>query len=142
MSALALGVAGLVLLAVAIELAARQWIRRNGEYFVLPPGLRQRLMIDVETFPELETEVRFDVNNDGERGDDLPSETGGLYRILVGGGSQSEGLLLDQPTYWPGALQRLLERPDALQRLNATSVHVGSVARSGVGSEALDLIFE
>ena len=142
MIALAFGVAGLLLLAAAFELAARQWIRRKGEYFVLPPGLRQQLMIDTETFPELEAEVRFDVNSDGERGDDLPSDTRGLYRILVGGGSQSEGLLLDQHSYWPGALQRLLERPDALHRLNATNVHVGSVARSGVGAEALDLIFE
>jgi len=142
MIALASGVVALVLLAVAIELAARQWIRWKGEYFVLPPGLRQHLMIDTETFPELEAEVHFDVNSDGERGDDLPPDTRGLYRILVGGGSQPEGLLLDQRSAWPGALQRLLERPAALHRLNATKVHVGTVARSGVGSEALDLIFE
>jgi len=142
MIALAFGMAGLLVLAVAFELSARQWIRRKGEYFVLPPGLRQQLMIDTETFPELEAEVRFDVNADGERGDDLPADTRGLYRILVGGGSQSEGLLLDQHSYWPGALQRLLERPDALHQLNATNVHVGSVSRSGVGSEALDLVFE
>jgi hypothetical protein len=142
MIALAFGVIALVLLAVAIELAARQWIRRKGEYFVLPPGLRQRLMIDTEIFPELEAEVHFDVNRDGERGDEVPSDTRGLYRVLVGGGSQSEGFLLDQHSNWPGALQRLLERPDALRRLNAKNVHVGSVSRSGVGSEALDLIFE
>ncbi len=142
MIALAFGVIVLLLLAVAIELAARQWIRRKGEYFVLPPGLRQHLMIDTETFPELEAEVHFDVNLYGERGDELRPDTRGLYRILVGGGSQSEGFLLDQHSNWPGALQRLLARPDALRRLNATSVHVGVVARSGVGSEALDLIFE
>jgi hypothetical protein len=142
MIAPAFGVIALALLAVAVELAARQWIQWSGEYYVLPPGLRQHLMIDTETFPELEAEVHLDVNSDGERGDDLPPDTRGLYRILVGGGSQPEGLLLDQHSSWPGALQRLLERPEALRRLNATKVHVGNVSRSGVGSEALDLILE
>ena len=94
MIALAFGMAGLLVLAVAFELSARQWFRRKGEYFVLPPGLRQQLMIDTETFPELEAEVRFDVNADGESGDDLPADTRGLYRILVGGGSKSECLLI------------------------------------------------
>jgi lysophospholipase L1-like esterase len=65
-----------------------------------------------------------------------------LYRVLVGGGSQPEGFLLDQDTAWPGALQRRLERPEQLARLGASTVHVGSIARSGVGSEALDLIFD
>ena len=62
--------------------------------------------------------------------------------MLVGGGSQPEGFLLDQDTAWPGALQRMLEGPEHLARLGAERVHVGSIARSGVGSEALDLIFE
>jgi lysophospholipase L1-like esterase len=58
------------------------------------------------------------------------------------GGSQPEGFLVDQDTNWPGGLQRLLEQPDALRRLGAAHVHVGCIARSGVGSEALDLIFD
>ena len=44
----------------------------------------------------------------------------GLYRVLVAGGSQPEGFLLDQDTAWPGALQRLLERPEPL--LSARSI--------------------
>ena len=135
-------VAVLIVLAVATELEARRWIRSRREYFIFPPGLRQHLKIDTEVFPELQPEVRFDVNSEGERGDEVPGDTAGLYRVLVGGGSQPEGFLLDQHAAWPGALQCILGRPDALQRLGARRVHVGSIARSGVGSEALDLIFE
>src|SRR4030095_7117780 len=112
------------------------------EYFVLPPGLRQHLKIDTEVFPDLQPDVRFDVNSEGERGDEVPTETQGLHRILVGGGSQAEGFMLDQRTAWPGALQGILDRPDTRRRLGASRVHVGSIARSGIGSEALDLIFE
>jgi lysophospholipase L1-like esterase len=135
-------VALLPLLYVAAELSARWWIRFRDRYYVLPPGLRLRLQIDREVFPQMERETRFDVNSEGERGDELPRSTDGLYRVLVGGGSQPEGFLLDQDTAWPGALQRWLERPQSLARLGASKVHVGSIARSGVGAEALDLIFD
>jgi lysophospholipase L1-like esterase len=132
----------LPVLYAAVELAARWWIRHRDRYYVLPPGLRLRLEVDREVFPQLERSTRFDVNVQGERGDELPHSGEGLYRILVGGGSHPEGFLLDQHTAWPGALQRLLEQPGALATLRAARVHVGSVARSGVGSEALDLLFE
>jgi len=85
--------------------------------------------------------TRFIVNREGERGDEVPRSREGLYRVLVAGGSQPEGYFLDQDTTWPGALHRLLETPAALSRLGASKVHVGCVARSGVGSEGLDLIF-
>ena len=131
---------GLLLLGAAAEVAARWTIRRSG-YYVLPPGLRNHLTPDPEVFPNLERFVRFEVNSQGERGDELPAEAG-LYRILVAGGSQPEGYLLDQQTNWPGALQHLLNRPEHLAALNAPRVHVGNIARSGVGSEALDLILD
>lgn len=137
-----LAVAMLPLLYVAAELAARWWIRFRDEYYVFPPGLCLRLKMDREVFPQMERETRFDVNSEGERGDEVPRSTDGLYRVLVGGGSQPEGFLLDQDTAWPGAVQRWLERPEQLARLGASKVHVGSIARSGVGSEALDLIFD
>jgi lysophospholipase L1-like esterase len=104
--------------------------------------LRLRLEIDQDTFPQLERDTRFDVNSQGERGDELPASSDGLYRVLVAGGSQPEGFLLDQNTAWPGALHRLLETPEARARLGAATVHVGCIARSGVGSEALDLLFD
>jgi lysophospholipase L1-like esterase len=130
----------LLLLAVAIELGARWWIRHRTPYFVLPPGLRLRLEPDPAVLPQLERSVRFDVNSDGERGDDVPRSRDGLFRVLVAGGSQPEGYLLDQDTAWPGALHRLLQEPEHLKRLGVSRAHVGNIARSGVGSQALDLI--
>ena len=125
---------------VVIELAARWSIFRADRYYVLPPGARFHLEIDRDTFPQLERTTRFVVNSEGERGDELPKSSEGLYRVLVAGGSQPEGYLLDQDTTWPGALHRLLEAPQVKARLGASRVHVGCVARSGVGSEALDLM--
>lgn len=133
-------VAASALACVAGEVFARWWIRRRNLYYVLPPGLRLRLYPDAEIFPQLERETRFEVNSAGERGGEVP-RAAALYRVLVGGGSQPEGFLLDQQTAWPGALERMLAQPSHRQTLGASAVHVGSVARSGVGSEALDLIF-
>jgi hypothetical protein len=135
-----MGPATLVILAVAAELAARWSIRHRGRYYVLPPGLRLRLEPDPDVLPQLERFVRFDVNAEGERGDELPRHADGLFRVLVAGGSQPEGYLLDQDTAWPGALHRLLQAPEHLERLGATRAHVGNIARSGVGSQALDMI--
>src|SRR6185295_13533443 len=139
---LLLVVAVLLPLMVAAELAARWWLRLEGAYYVFPPGLRLRLHLDRDAFPELEPVVRFEANRDGERGLDPPRVARGetLYRVLVVGGSQPEGYLLDQDTFWPGALNRLLGAPEQLRALGASKAHAGSIARSGVGSEALDLV--
>jgi lysophospholipase L1-like esterase len=135
-------VASLIAGFIVLEMCARWWIRFRRAYYVLPPGLRLRLHIDRETFPELEPVVRFEVNGDGERGPDVPRVTRGerLYRVLVAGGSQPEGYLLDQETSWPGAVHALLAQPRHLATLGASKVHVGSIARSGIGAEALDLL--
>lgn len=132
----------LPLLYVATELVARWWIRRRDHYSVFPPGLRYRLEIDRDVLPQLEQKTRFDVNSEGERGGEVPRSIDGLYRVLVTGGSQPEGFFLDQDTAWPGALQRWLDTPEQLRQLGTSKVHVGSIARSGVGSEGLDLIFD
>jgi lysophospholipase L1-like esterase len=136
--------AALLLCAALAELLARWWIRRRTGYYVFPPGRRMLLHPNSRVFPQLEPSIRFDVNREGERGDEVPRLGPGekLFRILVVGGSQPEGYLLDQDTSWPGALHRLLERPDSLRRLEAARVHVGSIARSGVGSEALGVILD
>jgi hypothetical protein len=127
---------------IVLETGARWWIRFRRAYYVQPPGLRLRLHIDRETFPELEPVVRFEVNADGERGPEVPRVARGerLYRVLVAGGSQPEGYLLDQETSWPGAVHALLAQPRHLVTLGASKVHVGSIARSGIGAEALDLM--
>jgi len=133
--------AAIVALLVGLaETGARWWIAHRSRHFVLPPGLRLRLEPDPDILPQLERVVRFDVNAEGERGDELPRSSEGLYRILVAGGSQPEGYLLDQDTSWPGGLQRVLQQREHLDRLGAERVHVGTIARSGVGSQALDLI--
>jgi hypothetical protein len=133
-----------LLAAFTAELAARWWIRRRSAYYVHPPGLRLLLHPHPEVFPQLEPSVRFEINAVGERGDELPRLPAGetLYRVLVAGGSQPEGFFLDQDTAWPGALHRLLQGPEQLKSLGATRVHVGSIARSGIGSESLGLILE
>lgn len=133
-------VCALVCVSVIIELVTRWWIRHRSRYYVLPPGLRLRLEPDPDVFPQLERSIRFHVNAQGERGDDVPRSADGLFRVLVAGGSQPEGYLLDQHTAWPGALQRLLQKPEHLAHLGAGRAHVGSIARSGVGSQALDTI--
>ena len=58
------GLLSLVAIVAAVELAARWWLRREGLYYVFPPGQRLRLHVDRENFPELESIVRFDVNRD------------------------------------------------------------------------------
>ncbi len=126
----------------AAELAARWWIRHRTRHHVWPPGLRVELRQDPGVFPQVESRVRLDVNADGERGGDVPEDGTGCFRVLVAGGSAAECLALDQPTSWPGALERLLRSPDNLHALRARRVHVGNIARSGIASSELDLIFE
>jgi hypothetical protein len=141
---LLLALAALTLMVVAAfvaEYGARAWLKYRQRYYVLPPGLRLLVHPDPEVLPQLPPTARFVVNRDGERGYDLPRSTEGLYRVLVGGGSQPEGFFLDQDVSWPCRVQRLLESPEHLERLGASNVHVGCIARSGIGSEGLDLIF-
>jgi lysophospholipase L1-like esterase len=127
---------------VLAELASRAWIRSRREYFVWRPLERMRMRIDREALPMLEPETRFDVNAYGERGDPLPSDREGLYRVLVAGGSAAEGYFLDQSSSWPAVLQERLSRPEALARLGAKRVHVGSIARSLVPCEAIAKMLE
>jgi len=131
--------AGAFLLA---DVACRWWVRRRSGYFVWAPGTRLDLRLDREIFPEGEPLARFEVNADGERGADVRGDEAGLYRILVAGGSAAECLALDQPTSWPGALERLLGAPVVLDGLGARRVHVGNIGRSNVASADLDLILE
>jgi lysophospholipase L1-like esterase len=115
---------------VAAELAARAWIRLRGRYFVWRPHERTHMELDRESLPTLEPLVRFEINAEGERGGELPSDRRGLYRVLVAGGSAAEGYMLDQSSSWAGALEELLSRPEALSALGARRVHVGNIARS------------
>ena len=50
--------AAVPLVYVAAELTARWWIRHRRQDHVLPPGLRLRLHIDSDVFPQLERETK------------------------------------------------------------------------------------
>jgi hypothetical protein len=134
--------AALVVVGVLAEYATRWGLRRFGAYYVWSPGLRLHLHPDPAVFPELERVARIEVNADGERGGPVPRSAGRVYRILVAGGSPVECALLDQPSSWPGALERLLATPEHRRALGAEAVHVGNIGFSGVTSQALNLIFE
>lgn len=129
-------------LLVVAEGGCRWWIRRRSRYSVWPPGTRSEIRLATEVFPELEPRVRFDINADGERGNDVPRGGEGLYRVLATGGSAVECFALDQPKSWPGVLERLLNTPEGLRSLRARHVHVGNIGHSGVGSADLDVILE
>lgn len=128
-------------LVAGVEIGARYLLRRS-PYYVWPPGLRLHLHPDPAVSPELEPVARIEINADGERGDAVPRSGRRVYRVLVAGGSPAECALLDQPTTWPGALQRLLGAPEHLRALGVSAVHVGNIGRSGVSSHGLNLIFE
>jgi len=130
---------GLLVLGLCAELAARWWLRHHTRYAVWPPNMRLDIRQDPGLFPELEPQVRFEVNADGERGGEAPDDDG-LYRVLAVGGSSVECYALDQPTGWPAKLEALLNRPDARARLAAKRVHVGNIGHSGVGAAELETI--
>lgn len=135
-------VGGLVVMVALVvgELSSRWWIRRRSPYHVWPAHARMEICMDPDVFPELERRGRFYINSDGERGGDVRVGEPGLYRILAAGGSAVECFGLDQPTSWPGCLERLLNTPDSLAALDAWRVHVGNIGHSGVGSAELELI--
>ncbi|HWC74397.1 MAG TPA: hypothetical protein VG454_10720 [Gemmatimonadales bacterium] len=139
---LAAGVLALAACVVVAEIASRWWLRHRSHYHVWPPHARIEIRMDPDIFPELERRCRFYINADGERGGDVRSDEPGLYRILVVGGSAVECYGLDQPTSWPGALERLLNTPESRTALGARRVHVGNIGHSGVGSAELEIILE
>lgn len=132
----------LVAFAIVAELVARVAIRRGDAWFVNRPGSRLHMSVDTDAVPGLEPFVRTHINRDGERGSEPPKDADGLYRVLVCGGSSVEGFLLDQPSSWPEVIARELSTPERLRALGARRVHVGSVAKSLIGTEIIKQIFE
>lgn len=130
--------AGLAVLAVAAEFAARAWIRARGEYSILRANTTTLMHVDRETLPQLEAEVRVVINAEGERGPDPPARWDDTYRVLVAGGSAAECYLLDQETAWPHVVQTELEAHAAA--LGAAHVHVGNISRSLVACEYIELM--
>lgn len=136
--ALLSGAAGVVALA---ELAARLRYRRL-PYRVFSPYTCQRLFLADGTHPGLHSPVHWEINELGERGGPPLARRADVYRVLAAGGSAAEGYLLDQPVSWTGQLERLLDAPEPRHAFGRRRVHVGSIARSRVGSEELRVMFE
>jgi hypothetical protein len=130
-----------IVLVIACELLLRVALRWRGRYYVWQPGRKLELRPDAASHPRLEPVVRFDINEDGERGPPAPGKNDRVFRILAAGGSTVESFLLNHETSWPGALQRVLGTPEALAALGRDRVHVGNIGKSGVGAAALELIF-
>ncbi|HYC76748.1 MAG TPA: hypothetical protein VEI02_03875 [Planctomycetota bacterium] len=134
-------VVGLLAAYVVAELLARAAIRRGG-WYVWAPGSRLHMHLEPGVIPSQGPFVRFEINRDGERGDDPPADPDAAYRVLVAGGSAVECYFLDQPQSWPEVLKRELSKPERLAKLGRPAVHVGNVGRSLIGTEFIDLIFE
>jgi hypothetical protein len=130
-----------VILFLLAEVCCRLWFRHQN-YFVHRRWERMELAIDRETLPSLEPVIRFEVNGEGERGDPLPKQRDGLYRVLVAGGSAVECGLLDQESAWPAVIQRLLNKPGPLRLLGARRVHVGNIGRSYTPLDTVHLILK
>ena len=128
-AALAVGALALGIL-VSAELFARRAVRGRGDYRVWTPHRRIEMRVDPEVLPGLEERVRFQVNRDGERGDETPDDWSDTYRVLVAGGSAAECYLLDQRRAWPHVIQEILAEPESLALLGVHGVHVGSIAHS------------
>lgn len=133
---------GLPLLVALMELLARWLVRQRGGYYVWEPHRRVRMEVDRDTLPSLQPVVHHEYNRDGERGDQTPRSWDDTHRVLVAGGSAAEGYFLDQPDTWPAVVQELLSRPAHLEKLGASAVHVGSIARSLASCEYIGLMFE
>ena len=127
---------------VGAELFTRGWLARRGRPYTWAPWTRTRLILDRETLPTLEPVVEHRINGDGERGDPVPEDRQGLFRVLVVGGSAAECWFLDQQSSWPHVLQQTLRQPENLRRLGARNVHVGNIARSLVAARHIDTVLE
>ena len=134
-------VSGVAALLVA-ELLLRWWIRRRDRWYPFVPGSRIHMLVDLDTVPRVEPEVRFEANRLGVRAERETPSDGDCFRLLVAGGSAAEGYLLDWPKSWAGAIETRLQTPEALGALKAKTLHVGSVGKSRTGAVGMNLIFE
>ena len=122
-------------LVIVTELMARALLLR-GRYYVWSPTSCENLEPDPEVHPQLERQVRFQVNSLGERG--APPPGAGTFRILAVGGSAVECYLLDQDSSWPEVMARRLRSVVP----GRSGVHIGNIGKSGVDSRTLDYMLE
>ena len=127
---------------VLAELGARLWLRLRDRHYVWAPGRRTLQVLDPEAMPGLPELARFEVNKDGERGDEPPAESWEAYRILVLGGSSTECRYIDQKSTWPAVMQQFLNQPESLDLLRARRAHVGNIGRSLTTCRELKVLLE
>jgi len=130
-------------LALALaEICARLWIRGRSRYAVWSPRTRLVQLLDRESMPGLPLVARFEVNRDGERGDELPADAWDTYRVITLGGSSTECRYIDQRSTWPAHMQDFLNRRLNLALLGARRAHVGNLGRSLTTCRELALVLE
>jgi len=122
------------------ELCARGCLAIRARYDVWAPHTRTLQVLDRDAFPGLPPLARFEVNRDGERGEEPPKATWDTYRVLVVGGSAAECRFIDQRSAWPAVAHRFLGRSENLELLRARRAHVGNLGRSLTTSRQLALI--
>jgi len=122
------------------ELGARAWVRRRGKYFVWAPRRRTYQRLDAQSLPRLPALARFEVNEDGERGDPVPERSVDCYRLIALGASSTECRYLDQESTWPAFAQAFLNQPRNLDLLGTERAHLGNLGRSLASCGHLDLI--
>lgn len=131
----------LALCGAVAEFAARWYLNNHARPCVWRPHTRLHMKMDQDVLPELEELVRSEVNSLGERGEEPPDDNS-TYRILVIGGSAAECFYLDKDSGWPGVVAEILNQPENLKSLGRNRVHLGNIARAGVGSVALRQMLE
>lgn len=94
-------------------------------YYALMPGTNRSFDVPPGLLPGVAGRVRYRVNRYGIRGR-LFGPDGAEYRILAGGGSTTECLVLDDTLAWPYLLEAGLDRTADGRR-----AWVGNVGRSG-----------
>jgi hypothetical protein len=123
------------LLAFLLELSARAYLRLSDRCYVWPPYEDIELTLNAG-LDNLPSKVRFRVNSFGERGSE-PPPVENTFRILAAGGSSVECYFLDQETAWPALVEKRLESGESLAKLQARSVHVANIGKSGCTSFSL-----
>ena len=93
-------------------------------FYVWPPNHRAAFNPAPGVMPGVTGVGRFIISADGIRGRRLTTSDG--HRILVVGGSTSEGLYLDQGEAWPAIVETSLQ-----EALGRSDIWVGNVGRSG-----------
>jgi lysophospholipase L1-like esterase len=128
--------ATLAVLVVAIEGAARLWLRFGARTYPWKPYTHFDITPDQKILPHLSPRTVFMANSLGLRGKEAPAAQN-VFRIVACGGSAVECLSLDESEAWPALVEQHLSKPEVMQSLGVDAIHVLNFAKSGFTNEAL-----